>query len=206
MAVKPGRIGLLGGSFDPVHIAHIALAKVARDTLALDQVQLIPAANPWQRRPLQASAHHRVAMLERATAPYNWLVVNPVEIDRGGDTYTIDTLRNLPLHNHYYWIMGSDQLRNFCTWQSWQEITERVVLAVAHRPGSPPVAPTRLQRYLNVLDRSIVALPFPAMDVSATRIREKLHSGLTPGNDMINDEVMAYISEHGLYQGTASSR
>src|SRR5699024_3762236 len=83
MAVRPGRIGLLGGSFDPVHTAHIALAKSARSTLDLDQVQLIPAANPWQREPLKASSQHRLAMLDLAIKRCNWLAINTIEIDRG---------------------------------------------------------------------------------------------------------------------------
>jgi len=205
MAVRPGRIGLLGGSFDPVHTAHIALAKSARSTLDLDQVQLIPAANPWQREPLKASSQHRLAMLDLAIKRCNWLAINTIEIDRGGKTYTVDTLRNLPLHNQYYWIMGSDQLRNFCTWQSWQEITERVVLAVAHRPGSPPQAPRALQRYLDMLGREIVSLPLPVLEISATEIRDQLAQGLTPSNNMLDDDVMTYISTHGLYQAPSGS-
>src|SRR5690625_1984100 len=180
MAVKPKRIGLLGGSFDPVHRAHIALAKTARSALELDHVKLIPAANPWQRAPLKASPQHRVAMLQLVTSAYDWLSIDTIEIDRGGQTYTVDTLRSLPLHNQYYWIMGSDQLRNFCTWQSWQEIAESVVLVVAHRPGSPPEAPGALQRYLEVLKRDIIKLPFPPMAVSATLLRKQLAQGLTP--------------------------
>ena len=84
------RIGLLGGSFDPVHVAHVALARNALQTLGLAAVQLIPAANPWQRAALHATGEQRCDMLELAIAGQDGLVVNPIEIERGGPTYTID--------------------------------------------------------------------------------------------------------------------
>lgn len=114
------RVGLLGGSFDPIHKAHIALALAAFEQLQLDQVQLLPAAQPWQRDALGASTQDRLAMAELATQSHHGLQVNPVEIERGGPTYTIDTVRSLPAGSRYYWILGSDQLHNFCSWNDWQ--------------------------------------------------------------------------------------
>src|SRR5690554_3513638 len=110
MAIAPRKTGLLGGSFDPVHIAHIKLAQAAYDMLGLDKVQLIPAGNPWQRAPLTAHSSHRLAMLKLAIGQRDWLHVNTVEIDRNGPTYTIDTLKTLPSGVAYCWILGSDQL------------------------------------------------------------------------------------------------
>ena len=135
------RIGLLGGSFDPVHEAHTALALVARQALHLDEIQLIPVATPWQRGGLKAAPEHRLRMLEIVAAKHPGLTVNPMEIERGGTTYTVDTLRALPSEPHYTWLLGTDQLANFCTWRAWQEIAERVTLAVAARPGTPLRAP-----------------------------------------------------------------
>src|SRR5690606_20271707 len=124
-------IGLLGGSFDPPHLAHIALAQAALRELHLQEVQLIPASAPWQRGSLAAAPEQRLAMLKLAVHQAHGLSVNPVEIQRGGKTYTIDTVRQLPAGPHYVWILGADQLANFCTWHAWQEIASRVSIAVA---------------------------------------------------------------------------
>ncbi|KAG0750982.1 hypothetical protein G6F24_014752 [Rhizopus arrhizus] len=138
------RIGLLGGSFDPVHVAHLALSKNALQNLGLAAVELIPAANPWQRAALHATGQQRCAMLDLAIAGHDGLVVNPIEIERGGATYTIDTLRALPQDARYVWLLGADQLANFCTWRNWRDIASLVDLAVATRPGPPLPPPAEL--------------------------------------------------------------
>src|SRR5690606_21864786 len=150
MAVKTG---LLGGSFDPIHLAHISLARTAWQFLGLEEVQLIPAANPWQREPLAASSEHRLAMLDIASQHESYLRINPIELARGGASYTIDTLRQLPAGPEYYWVLGADQLENFCTWDSWQDITRLAHLAVAQRPGSVPQAPAPLSEHLTQIGR-----------------------------------------------------
>ena len=196
MAVK---IGLLGGSFDPVHLAHIDLACCAQQALGLDQVQLIPAANPWQKEALAASAEHRLAMLDIAIREHNRLQINPVEIHRGGPSYTIDTLRQLPAGPTYYWILGADQLDNFCTWDSWQEILTLVHLAVARRPGSTQQAPEALSAQLNTLGRTLTHLPFEPTPVSATQIRQCLATGASTAG-LLDVAVAQYIHQKGLYQ------
>lgn len=197
MAVN--RIGLLGGSFDPVHVAHIALAQQAVAALKLDQLQLIPAANPWQRAPLTASPEHRLAMLELACKADPTLHINTSEIKRGGPTYTIDTVRQLPPEAVYYWIIGADQLQNFCTWNDWEGIVQRVELAVAQRPGSPIVAPPPLNDVLLTLNKTLHLIDFPPMSVSATDIRNRLqHKQSTDG--LLQPEVAHYIQQHSLYQ------
>lgn len=198
------RIGLLGGSFDPVHVAHIALARAAIRELQLDEVQLIPAANPWQRAPLQASPEHRVAMIEAAIADETGMRVNTIEIDRGGETYTLDTIEALPQGPRYTWLLGTDQLRNFCTWRGWRQIAELVDLAVAARPGSPLSTPRELQQWLDTLGRKVSTLPFTPMPVSASAIRTCLAQG-KPANGMIAPSVAHYIAHHGLYQDVTSS-
>ena len=230
-AAAPRRIGLLGGSFDPVHNAHLALAAAAIGHLALHSLQFLPAAAPWQRQPLGASAAHRVRMLELAIAHAGgpagpsgsaatpatgalvqaaWtqaeaglLSVNTIEIDRGGPTYTIDTLRAMGAGDsaevEYFWILGSDQLVNFCTWQAWQEIVQRTRLAVAARPGSPLQPPAALAQELGRLGHPLHTLPFEATDISATAIRRKVADGLTV-DDMTPPPVAAYIETNHLYQ------
>lgn len=201
MAVK--LIGLLGGSFDPVHLAHIALARTALTELSLDQVQLIPAANPWQRDALKASAHHRLSMLQLAIRDEPGLHVNPIELDRGGKTYTVDTIRNLSSEFSYVWILGADQLENFHTWHEWQVIASKVQIAVAERPGATVQAPRELQAHLAKQGRTLLHIPFVPMPVSASEIRHRLAKGLSTA-DMLDPAVEQYIKQHGLYQQVVS--
>ncbi len=205
MVVETKRIGLLGGSFDPVHITHIALADAAHQSLSLDQVQLIPAGNPWQRTPLKADTNHRIAMLKLAIRDRTWLTVNDIEVERGGKTYTIDTLRDLPQSNQYYWIMGSDQLENFCTWQAWQEIADRVVLVVAHRPNHEVIVPSPLQKHLDKLHKHIVRLPFSPSSTSASSIRQQLGRHLASEITVLDPLVRDYIMLHKLYQSASTN-
>ncbi|MFY2610076.1 nicotinate (nicotinamide) nucleotide adenylyltransferase [Achromobacter ruhlandii] len=193
------RIGLLGGSFDPVHVAHVALAENALRALGLAQVQLIPAANPWQRAALHATADQRRAMLELAIAGHDGLAVNPIELERGGATYTIDTLRALPADARYVWLLGADQLANFCTWQSWREIASLVDLAVATRPGTLLAPPAELADWLRGQGRQLEELPFAPMPVSASQIRERLARG-EPTDGLLAAPVAAYIAAHHLYR------
>lgn len=201
MAVVP-EIGLLGGSFDPVHRAHVALAQAAREALALARVELLPAARPWQRGALRATAHDRVHMLRLACEDHPYLRVNTAELERPGATYTIDTLLALPREARYTWILGADQLENFCTWHRWREILERVRLAVARRPGTTLTPPAELADALGA--DGLYVIPFAAQDISSTDIRTRLATGL-PVDDMLDPRVLSYIRARRLYQQGAPS-
>ncbi len=182
-----------------MHLAHIALAETAKTALDLDEVQLIPAADPWQRAPLATTAAHRLAMLHIATAGHAQLHVNPLEIQRGGPTYTIDTLRELPQDADYFWILGADQLENFCSWQYWEEISSLVTLAVAQRPGARLAAPGPLVEHLEKLGRQLIELPFEPTEISATLVRQRLARG-QPTDGLLDVAVAQYIKQNGLYQ------
>lgn len=196
-------VGLLGGSFDPVHLAHIGLARAALRELALDQVQLIPAGDPWQRGGLAATPAQRLAMLEIAAGGTPGLRVNPMEIRRGGKTYTIDTVRGLPAGAQYVWILGADQLENFHTWHEWRDIARLVRIAVAQRPGADAEAPPALQSLLDELDRPLLRIPFTPMSISASAIRQRLAQGAST-EGMLDPAVAQYIRRHGLYQHAVS--
>jgi nicotinate-nucleotide adenylyltransferase len=193
------RIGLLGGSFDPVHSAHLVLAQAALSALSLDEVQLIPAGQPWQRPPLGASPAQRLAMIKLAVGNTTGLQVNPIEIDRTGPTYTVETLALLPQGHEYFWILGADQLENFCTWRDWSIIASKVQLVVAQRPGSNLAAPAALATWLTQNNRHLVHLPFDPLDVSANEIRQRIARGDST-YDLIPEAVGQYITEHGLYR------
>ncbi|MBX6318770.1 nicotinate-nucleotide adenylyltransferase [Pigmentiphaga sp.] len=201
------RIGLLGGSFDPIHEAHVALARTARDHLGLESVHFIPAAEPWQRRPLTATAEQRAEMVALAIAGEPNLVLNRMEIDRGGPSYTIDTLRalagptgtSLAGASRYVWILGADQLANFCTWKDWQDIVALAELAVAARPGTRPAPPPPLRDALARLERTLHRLPMPEMAISSSAIRDRLSRG-EPVDGLVSPAVLRYIRQHRLYQ------
>lgn len=180
------------------------LAEAAWRELSLDQVQLIPTGNPWQRAPLHADGAHRLAMLERAVGKRQWLQLNTLEIKRDGPTYTIDTLKQLPSGNDYYWILGSDQLNNFCTWRSWCDIAQRVHLVVAARPGNPLHTPQALEQHLRSLNRSIIHLPFSPQPISATTIRSLLAQGKS-ADAYLDPAVATYIRQHQLYTGDVAN-
>ena len=193
------RIGLLGGSFDPVHRAHLTLANTALVELNLDQVQLIPAGQPWQRPPLGASTTDRLTMTRLAVGQQAGLFVNSVEIDRNGPTYTIETLESLPEGPEYFWILGADQLANFCTWRRWSEIVSRVQLVVAQRPGSELIIPPELAIWLNTNNKRLIHLPFEPLDISANEIRQRIARGESTA-DFLPEAVGQYITARGLYR------
>lgn len=197
MALK--KIGLLGGSFDPIHRGHIALALSALEHIGLDEVQLIPAADPWQKEPLKASAVDRLNMAKLAAHQHPGLRVNPSEINRGGKTYTIETLENLPRDAQYFWILGSDQLSNFCTWHRWEDILIHVHLVVAARPGRPIEHPGPLTYVLDILKKPLIELPFEPVDIASTQLRAALHTG-RPVDNALDADVLDYIKTHHLYQ------
>ncbi len=199
------RAGLLGGSFDPVHRAHIALAEAAYEQLGLDEVQLIPAGDPWQRPALCAAPHHRLAMLELAIADRPGLYINPIELDRAGKTYTAETLEQLPAGVEYYWILGGDQLANFCSWHRWQDVARLSKLVVAQRPGTPLLTPEPLADLLTALHKPLIQLDFQPLNVSGTEIRNRLARGL-PVDDVLDESVALYIGRNQLYSPPLSTR
>ncbi len=193
-------IGLLGGSFDPVHNAHVQLAVNAYKHLKLDYVYLLPAYAPWQKGKLSVSAYDRVKMLRMAISNYPFLKVSNIEIARGGTTYTIDTIKSLPSNNNYYWIMGTDQLANFCSWHKWEEMVNMVTFAVAQRPGSSKSVPVQLEHKLSVYKKRILYIPFNPTEISSTNIREYLASGdYNKALQALDPTVLKYIKDNGLY-------
>ena len=192
------RIGLLGGSFDPVHIAHIELAKAAIKHLNLDEVQLLPAKQPWQKPELATSAQDRLNMLELATDGLPGIVINPIELKRPGKTYTLDTLNELPREHAYFWLMGADQLANFPTWSNWQEIAKRLTLVAAQRPGNALQVPPALQTLIDAGQAHVQTLPFEPLAISSSALRELL-AQQKPVDQWLVPKVITYIGQHRLY-------
>ena len=194
-------IGLLGGSFDPVHRAHIELARAALSTLGLDAVWLVPAGTPWQRPALAASPEHRRAMVALAIADEQGLDVCDVELARTGSSYTVDTLVELRARHpqaRFTLLLGADQLANFTTWKDWARITDLADLAVAPRPGQPWQVPVEVAEALRKRASAVRTIEMPPRDISATGIRARRAQGLRV-DDLVPPRVARYIEQHHLY-------
>ena len=195
MEATGDRIGIFGGTFDPIHTAHLEVAEAVRGALGLDRMLMVVANQPWQKREDRelTTAEDRFAMVEAAVAGWPGLDPCRMEIDRGGPTYTIDTVRQLR-RNHpgaeLVLVVGSDVVAGLTTWRDEPSLRDEVTLAVVGRPGAPPVPPPAGWHAVNV--------PVAPFDVSSTELRGRLESGL-PVDGMVPDAVIRCIEQRGLY-------
>lgn len=198
-AVKK-RIGVFGGAFDPPHVAHVALVQAALADFQLDEIRVIPTGQAWHKsRPL-SPAHHRLAMTQLAFAHLPRVMVDPLETERAGPSYTVDTLCTLQAQwpgAELFLILGEDQARALPSWHKWQEVLQLAIICVAEREdltGARPqfVAPkTHESRFRR--------LQIPAMPVSATDIRARIAAHLSV-TSLVFEPVARYIDDHHLYQ------
>jgi nicotinate-nucleotide adenylyltransferase len=214
-------VAVLGGSFDPVHNGHVALAKYFVDLLKPDVLRIIPTGNPWQKHGLQAQANARVDMVSLAFKPLE-TVHMPVTIDqqeilRASATYTIDTLKLLrqELGNDVsiIFIMGADQLQHLNTWQNWRELFNYAHLCAASRPGydlALSQVPTEVMQEFSLRSGKPQQIRSTshglgylasdlAVDVSSTDIRKQLQLGQIP-EEYLPQAVLDYIAQHHLYK------
>jgi nicotinate-nucleotide adenylyltransferase len=211
-------VALLGGSFDPVHHGHVALAALFDKLLHPDQLRIIPAGNPWQKKGLQASGEQRLAMLALAFGDAALKVrLDRQEIDRSTPTYSIDTLRNLRAElgaeASIVLLMGADQLQHLDTWRDWRALFELAHIGVAARPGYalteaalPAAVATELQQRQASLEQlrntpsgHCYLAQTLDVDISATQVRAALQRGET-ANSLISPVVLDYIQQHNLYK------
>jgi nicotinate-nucleotide adenylyltransferase len=189
------RVGLFGGSFDPVHNAHLALATTALDQLRLDELRWIPVGQPWQKARRLAAAADREAMVRLAIAGEPRFVLDRVELRRSGPTFTLDTVRELVAAepgNAWFLILGQDQYASLHTWHDWRELLARVTLAIANRPGAALAVNPEIAR----AEHQVVRLPM--MDVSSTEVRRRVAAGESIA-DLVPDTVARYIGQRRLY-------
>jgi len=192
-----GRVGLFGGSFNPPHVGHLAVAEAARDEAALDRVLWMPAATPPHKRDDDLpAAEHRLAMTRLATAGHDAFAVSDLELRRAGVSYTVDTLRALRADHPgaaFLLLLGGDSLRQFHTWREPDAILDLAQPLVYPRPGSDLAAvDPSLRRRAILLDR-------PLLDLSSTDVRGLLRAGRS-ARYLVPDAVLAYADEHRLYR------
>jgi len=198
------RVGILGGTFDPVHVGHLIIAEEALSRLALDQLLFMPAGQPWLKADQALSAaEHRLKMVELAIASNPSLGVSRIEVDRPGPTYTVDTLeqlkRDLGEAAQLYFILGLDALEQFHRWEQPERIIELCELAIATRPGyqNSRILDEQLGRYPK-LGSKLNFMSAPVMDISGSSIRLRASQGRSI-KYRVPESVERYIKQQGLY-------
>ncbi len=194
------RIGLLGGSFDPPHLAHRALGIAALQQLELEELRWLPAGSPWQKAGrVLAPAEKRLAMLELLTRDIDGSVIDDRELRRDGPTYTLDSVRELQRERpgaEWFLVIGQDQFQRLDTWHGFAELLQRLTLAVAAREGDEPRPPPALA----ALDFRWQRLLLPRIDISASAVRRRRAAG-EPIGALVGDAVAGYIEKNNLYTG-----
>jgi nicotinate-nucleotide adenylyltransferase len=208
------RIGILGGTFNPVHVGHLRSALEVAEQLALDELRLIPNARPPHRDAPQVSAQDRLAMVEHAVAGVPLLTVDDRELKRDRPSYSIDTLESLraelAVEDQLFLLLGWDAFCGLPTWHRWEELLDHCHILVLQRPDADSEAPQALRDVLAA--RSVsdpLALTGPSgqiafvwqtpLAVSATQIRNLLASGKSV-RFLVPDAVLAFINARGLYR------
>jgi nicotinate-nucleotide adenylyltransferase len=200
------KIGILGGSFDPVHYGHLLLAESCRDQCQLDEVRFLPAAAPPHKlKQALSSPNHRVAMCQLAIAGHPAFRVSTQEVDRGGVSYTVQTLRDLHRsepESEFFLLMGADSLRDLPDWRETEEVCRLAVPVVVRRRGSPEpdlslLAHSVSAERLELIRRYQVEMPI--VEFSSTAIREAVSQARTIRYQTPR-AVEKYIVTSGLYQ------
>ena len=186
------KVGILGGTFDPIHIGHLIAASSVYEALNLDSVVFIPAGDPWQKRDRELSTGlQRLEMVRLATEHDDRFQVSDIEINRNGPTYAIETAREwkrLNPDDEQYWIVGSDALSGIPSWHEWQAFVSEVSVVAVNRVGlSDPVS------------FDYISVEMPEVRISATQLRDRFTNKLDT-QYLVPQKVSDYITEQGLYQ------
>jgi nicotinate-nucleotide adenylyltransferase len=199
------RLGILGGTFDPIHVGHLILAEEAWYQLGLEKVLLVPAADPPHKRDrLLSPVAHRVAMIELAIADNPHLQLSRVDVDRPGPHYTVDMV-HLLYDQHgpgtdLYFLMGLDSLADLPNWHQPQVLMDLCNLVALNRPDSG-LDWDSLEQSLPGIRWRVIFLPMPELEISSSTIQQRVRQG-RPIRYQVLPPVEAYIREHGLYHAT----
>ena len=198
------RVGVMGGTFDPIHHGHLVAASEVAHRFNLDEVVFVPTGQPWQKDGSSVSApEDRYVMTVLATAHDPRFRVSRVDIDRGGPTYTVDTLRDLHREMErtgspaeLYFITGADALANIATWRDSDEVVSLAHFVGVTRPG-------HVLRDPGLPEGSVTLVEVPALAISSTDCRTRVSAG-EPIRYMVPDAVLEYIDKRSLYRGASS--
>jgi nicotinate-nucleotide adenylyltransferase len=197
-------IGILGGTFDPIHMGHLVGAEEARIRLELAQVLFIPAGQPWLKADRSISAiGHRVEMVRLAISSNPYFKLSTIEADRPGPSYSVDTLeelRRLDSRARFLFILGEDLLQELPQWRSPSRLIELCQLLVITRSGYPPPDLNSLEDAIPGISGCIIFLEIPQIDISSTQIRQRVARGLSI-KYLVPESVEDYIHRIRLYLG-----
>jgi len=201
--VTTPRLGIFGGTFDPPHLGHLILAETAADTLRLDRVLFVPAADPPHKAAtsIRTTADHRLAMVQLAIKDNPRFAISRVDLDRPGPHYSADMLRLLSAEHPntaLFFLIGADSLADLPTWSRPREVFELACLGVMRRPGVEPDV-FALEDQLPGLRRRMVWIDAPYIDISASDLARRIATGRSV-RYQIPDSVCQYIEQHALYR------
>jgi nicotinate-nucleotide adenylyltransferase len=198
------RLGVMGGTFDPIHHGHLVAASEVAAEFGLDEVVFVPTGVPWQKRERDVSmAEDRYLMTVIATASNPRFSVSRVDIDREGDTYTVDTLKDLRAERgddtDLFFITGADALRQILTWRGAEELFDLAHFVGVTRPG----VPLTQGDLAHLPDDSVTLLEVPALSISSTACRDRVRDH-KPIWYLVPDGIVQYIAKRGLYPASGS--
>lgn len=197
------KVGIMGGTFNPIHNGHLLLAKAAYEALQLDKVLFMPSGKSYMKNRVLCS-DKRVAMIRDAITPYPYFELSTIEVERAGNTYTyetLDTLKKQHPDTHYYFIMGADSLFHMETWKEPDTIFRLSTLVCAVRDEYDHSAlEAKREALIERWNADIVLLDIPQIKISSSDIRNRVQNKL-PISGLVPDSVAMYIQQEHLYEG-----
>jgi nicotinate-nucleotide adenylyltransferase len=197
MTTRRPRVGVMGGTFDPVHHGHLVAASEVAARLDLDEVVFVPTGRPWLKdRTVVTAPEHRYLMTVIATAANPRFTVSRVDIDRPGATYTVDTLTDLGVERpdaELYFITGADAMAKIASWKDVDRMWSMARFVAVTRPGHPLILD-------GAPEGAVTEVEVPALSISSTDCRRRAAAG-EPVWYLVPDGVVQYIAKHGLYRG-----